>query len=42
MCPFGDKVYNESEYSHCPYCSGESEDEVGKEKYKDCPNMIVI
>ena len=21
MCPFCDKVYDESEYSHCPYCS---------------------
>ena len=20
MCPFCDKVYDESEYSHCPYC----------------------
>lgn len=23
MCPFCDKVYDESEYSHCPYCSGD-------------------
>ena len=23
MCPFCDHVYDESEYSHCPYCSGE-------------------
>ena len=23
MCPFCDKVYDESEYSRCPYCSGE-------------------
>ena len=25
QCPFCDKVYDESEYSHCPYCSGELE-----------------
>lgn len=36
MCPFCDKVYDESEYSHCPYCSGELEDH-GEEKVKDCP-----
>lgn len=23
MCPFCDRVYDESEYSRCPYCSGE-------------------
>ena len=38
MCPFCDKVYDESEYSHCPYCSGELEDEKGERYYKDCPN----
>ena len=27
QCPFCDKVYDESEYSHCPYCSGELEDD---------------
>ena len=36
MCPFCDKVYDESEYSHCPYCSGELEDETER-YYKDCP-----
>ena len=35
MCPNCDKVYDESEYTHCPYCSGETEPEA--EKYKDCP-----
>lgn len=35
MCPNCDKVYDESEYTHCPYCSGEIEPEA--EKYKDCP-----
>ena len=28
MCPFCDKVYDESEYSHCPYCSGEIEEDL--------------
>ena len=38
MCPFCDKVYDESEYSRCPYCSGELEDEVGERYFKNCPN----
>lgn len=25
MCPNCDKVYDESEYSHCPYCYDDSE-----------------
>ena len=29
MCPFCDKVYDESEYSCCPYCS-ELEEDVKK------------
>lgn len=37
MCPFCDKVYDESEYSHCPYCSGEIEEDTGERPYKDCP-----
>ena len=37
MCPFCDKVYDESEYSHCPYCSGEIEDDTSERPYKDCP-----
>lgn len=28
MCPFCDKVYDESEYSHCPYCSGELQEDT--------------
>ena len=28
MCPFCDHVYDESEYSHCPYCSGELEEDT--------------
>ena len=28
MCPYCDKVYDESEYSICPYCSGELEEDT--------------
>lgn len=28
------KVYDESEYSHCPYCSGELED--GDDEVRPC------
>lgn len=35
MCPFCDKVYDESEYSHCPYCSGELDDD--DEEVRPCP-----
>lgn len=38
MCPFCDKVYDESEYSRCPYCSGELEDDTGERYFKNCPN----
>lgn len=38
MCPFCDKVYDESEYSRCPYCSGELEDEPCERFFKRCPN----
>ena len=38
MCPWCDKVYDESEYSRCPYCSGELEDEATETKVKDCPD----
>lgn len=34
MCPFCDKVYDESEYGHCPYCSGELDDD---EEVRPCP-----
>ena len=37
MCPSCDKVYDESEYSKCPYCSGELASDSGEHKYKDCP-----
>ena len=38
MCPNCDKVYDESEYSKCPYWSGELEKEHGERYYKICPN----
>ena len=37
MCPFCDRVYDESEYSYCPYCSGEIEEDTGARPYKNCP-----
>ena len=38
MCPYCDKVYDESEYTGCPYCSGELEEEHCEKYYKICPN----
>ena len=38
MCPFCDKVYDEADYTHCPYCSGELEDDEGEGYFKHCPN----
>ena len=35
MCPNCDKVYNEAEYSRCPYCSGELEDD--DDEIQACP-----
>ena len=35
MCPYCDKVYDESEYSHCPYCSGELEED--DDETRPCP-----
>ncbi len=34
MCPFCDHVYDESEYSRCPYCSGELVDD---DEVRECP-----
>lgn len=39
QCPFCDKVYDESEYSHCPYCSGELED--GDDEFVHALNAVV-
>lgn len=38
MCPNCDRVYDESEYCSCPYCSGELELEAGERPFKNCPN----
>lgn len=38
MCPYCNHVYDESDYSHCPYCSGELIDDSSGKKYKECPN----
>ena len=38
VCQFCDRVYDESEYSHCPYCSGELVDDIKERPYKNCPN----
>ncbi len=35
MCPDCEKVYDESEYAYCPYCSGEIEEE--EEEFRPCP-----
>lgn len=37
MCPECNKVYDSAEYSKCPYCSGELEDENKEEYFKTCP-----
>ena len=42
MCPFCGKVYDESEYSHCPYCTGELDDDMSGTKVKDCPECGCI
>ena len=36
MCPNCDSVYDESEYSRCPYCSGELD--FDDEEIMECPN----
>jgi len=38
MCPDCNKVYDPSNYSVCPDCSGELEKELGERYYKNCPN----
>lgn len=35
MCPYCDRVYDESEYAYCPYCSGELEEEAVE--IRPCP-----
>lgn len=38
MCPECNKVYDSTEYSKCPYCSSELEDENKEKYFKRCPN----
>jgi len=38
MCGSCDRVYDESEYSRCPYCSGEIEEYISEVPFKNCPN----
>ncbi len=38
VCPECDMVYDESEYSSCPYCSGEMDDDHGPVPFKRCPD----
>ena len=38
MCPYCDEIYDESEYSSCPYCSGELERDTSARYFKYCPN----
>lgn len=40
MCPFCNKVYDESEYTHCPYCSGELVDDEEIEACPDCNGVM--
>lgn len=37
MCAKCDNIYDESDYSHCPYCSGELSEDHGERPYKKCP-----
>lgn len=38
MCPNCECIYDESEYSRCPYCSGKLEINAEERYYKVCPN----
>ena len=40
MCPECNKVYDSTEYSKCPYCSGELEDENEKNILKDALTVM--
>lgn len=42
MCPNCDNIYDESEYSHCPYCSGELTNNTCERYFKNCPNCDSI
>ncbi len=36
MRPNCDRVYDESEYTSCPHCSGKLEEEHGERPFKTC------
>ena len=38
MCPYCNNVYDETEHSHCPHCSGELNSNIGERFFKHCPN----
>ena len=38
MCPFCNQVYDESNYSRCPYCSGELTQDTSERYFKNCPD----
>lgn len=38
MCSNCNKVYDPTEYTRSPYCSGELEEEHGEKYFKRCPN----
>ena len=41
-CPMCDSVYDESEFSKCPFCSGEMEFNMSETKIKNCPDCGCI
>lgn len=38
ICPNCNKTYDPTEYSRCPYCSGELEEKHEERYFKRCPN----
>ena len=37
MCPYCNHVYDESEFSKCPYCTGELVEDTSERFFKNCP-----
>lgn len=42
MCPNCDKVYDESEYSHCPYCYDDYDDEYTNIVFDDDGTILEL
>lgn len=42
MCPDCNRVYDESDFSHCPYCSGELDTNESGTPVKNCPECGCI